>query len=223
MASLEAAQYSSCFCIATHALSSHYQEKRQPEEQTLAPKCICSKGVPRLSMSAQISLSSISHMATPKFQGAGKCNTSMNLDREENGQATLCHWYLEKFQISRGTEEQSPKGRTVIACYWLQTWAPISTCHTASEFPGFNDSSLTHLQPRPVFSYLWINFMILELVLIAGTMDKLCCLLVNLFITPVLWWLIKQFSQKTLHTVHSTWKVLTEELNINTKFLYFLL
>lgn len=56
----------------------------------LASKWICSKDVPSLSMSAQISLSSISHMATPKFKGAGKYNTSMNLDGEENGQATLC-------------------------------------------------------------------------------------------------------------------------------------
>lgn len=166
-------------------------------------------------MSAQISLSSISHMATPKFKGAGKYNTSMNLDGEENGQATLCLWYLEEFQISHGAEEQ------FVACYWLQTWAPITACYTASEFPGSNDNLLTYLQPRPVFSYLWMNFVNLELILIVGTMDKLHCLLVDLFITLVLWWLIKQLSQKTLHTIHSTWKVLTEEPNINTKFFVF--
>lgn len=131
---------------------------------------------------------------------------------------------LRNFKLAMAQKNSSKKTEgQFVACYWLQTWAPITTCHTASEFPGLNDSSLTHLQPRPVFSYLWMNFVNLELILIAGTMDKLRCLLVNLFITPVLLWLIKQLNQKTLHTIHLTWKVLTEEPTINTKFLYFLL
>lgn len=90
MAFLGAGQYPRLL----HAPSIMLLGEQTAKEQALAPKSTISEEVPSRNTSAQISLICLSRVATPNFKGAGKHNTPMNSEGEENqknGQATLCH------------------------------------------------------------------------------------------------------------------------------------